>query len=97
MKPPSTTLTDPGKPVRIPAVSPDHIDWELELGVVIGRRAKQVPEAEALQYVAGYTIMNDISDRQFRPNPGRQPRERTRSSTGCTGSGMTASAPAGPA
>jgi len=37
MKPPTTTLTDPGAPVQIPKVSPDHIDWELELGVVIGK------------------------------------------------------------
>src|SRR5262245_36273068 len=37
-KPPTTTLTHPGDPVRIPAVSPKHVDWELELGVVMGRR-----------------------------------------------------------
>ena len=37
-KPPTTTLTASGKPVVIPKVSPDHIDWELELGIVIGRR-----------------------------------------------------------
>lgn len=76
MKPPSTTLTNPGDPVVIPAVSPGHIDWELELAVVIGRRIKRVSEKEALQHVAGYTVVNDISDRQFRPNPQRKPRER---------------------
>lgn len=76
MKPPSTTLTDPGKPVRIPAVSPDHIDWELELAVVIGRRAKRVSESEALKYVAGYTVINDISNRRFRPNPRRRERPK---------------------
>lgn len=76
MKPPSTTLTNPGQPVRIPAVSPAHIDWELELAVVIGRRCKGVSEADALRYVAGYTVINDISDRKFRPNPGRKQREK---------------------
>jgi 2,4-didehydro-3-deoxy-L-rhamnonate hydrolase len=76
MKPPSTTLTHPGKPVQIPAVSPDHIDWELELAVVIGRLAKGVSESEALDYVAGYTVVNDISNRRFRPNPDRKPRHR---------------------
>ena len=76
MKPPSTTLTDPGKEVRIPAVSPDFIDWELELAVVIGRRAKAVREADALAVVAGYTIVNDISNRRFRPNPDRKTREK---------------------
>jgi len=75
MKPPTTTLTDPGKPIKIPAVSPDHIDWELELGVIIGRRAKGVQEADALRYVAGYTVVNDISDREFHPNPQRKVRK----------------------
>ena len=45
MKPPTTTLTNPGQPVRIPSVSPAHVDWELELAVIIGREAKGVPEA----------------------------------------------------
>ena len=76
MKPPSTTLTDPGKPVRVPSVSPKTVDWELELAVVIGRRAKGVREADALGVVAGYTVVNDISDRKFRPNPGRTKREK---------------------
>ena len=76
MKPPATTLTHPDDPVKIPAVSPDHVDWELELGVVIGRSCTGVSEADALDYVAGYTVINDISDRQFKPNPGRTPREK---------------------
>lgn len=76
MKPPLTTLTHPGQPVKIPEVSPDHIDWELELGIVMGKACKGVSEAEALNYVAGYTIINDISDRKFRPNPNRTEREK---------------------
>lgn len=76
MKPPTTTLTDPGKPIRIPNVSPDHIDWELELAVIIGREAKGISEADALNYVAGYTVINDISNRKFRPNPERKQREK---------------------
>jgi 2-keto-4-pentenoate hydratase/2-oxohepta-3-ene-1,7-dioic acid hydratase in catechol pathway len=76
MKPASTTLTHPGDPIRIPKVSPDHVDWECELGVVIGQRCRDVEEADALAYVAGYTVVNDISDRKFTPNPGRKPRER---------------------
>jgi 2-keto-4-pentenoate hydratase/2-oxohepta-3-ene-1,7-dioic acid hydratase in catechol pathway len=73
-KPPSTTLTDPHKPVVIPRTSPDHIDWEIELCVIMGRRARHCGEAEALGHVAGYTVANDISDRRFRPNPQRQER-----------------------
>ncbi|MBI3465247.1 MAG: fumarylacetoacetate hydrolase family protein [Planctomycetes bacterium] len=76
MKPPSTTLTNPGSPIRIPAISPNAIDWELELAVVIGRRVKGVKEADALSAVAGYTVINDISNRKFRPNPNRQTREK---------------------
>ena len=76
MKPPLTTLTNPGDPIRIPAVSPDHIDWELELGIVIGKQCSGVTEADALNYVAGYTVVNDISDRKFKPNPNRSEREK---------------------
>jgi len=76
MKPPTTTLTDPGKPVAIPSVSPYAIDWELELAVVIGRNAKGVSADKALDYVAGYTVVNDISNRKFRPNPNRVEREK---------------------
>ncbi len=78
MKPPSTTLTNPGDPIVIPSVSPDHIDWECELGVIIGRECRNVEESDALKYVAGYTVVNDVSDRKFTPNPGRKPRERDR-------------------
>lgn len=77
MKPP-TTLTHPGDPVVLPGISPDHVDWECELGVVIGRTCRDVEEADALSYVAGYTVVNDISDRKFKPNPDRKPRERDR-------------------
>lgn len=76
MKPPSTTLTNPGAPVRIPKISPKAIDWECELAVVIGQRVKGISESEALSCVAGYTVVNDISDRKFRPNPGRVKREK---------------------
>lgn len=76
LKPPTTTLTHPNDPVVLPRRSSDHIDWECELGVVIGRRGRDVAEADALDYVAGYTVINDVSDRKFRPNPDRKARER---------------------
>ena len=76
MKPASTTLTHPGDPIVIPRVSPDQIDWECELGIVIGRRCRHVDEDEAMACIAGYTVVNDISDRAYRPNPKRKPRER---------------------
>ena len=76
MKPPTTTLTHPGRPIKLPAAAPDAVDYELELAVVIGRRAKGVSEADALKYVAGYTVVNDVSQRRYRPNPGRKQRDR---------------------
>ena len=76
MKPPTTTLTNPGQPIMVPKVSPAHVDWELELAIVIGKTVKGATEAEALDSVAGYTVINDISDRKFRPNPGRKERDR---------------------
>ncbi len=76
MKPPTTTLTHPGQPIQIPKVNPDEIDWELELAVVIGKRGKHIQEADALDYVAGYTVINDISDRAYHPFPQRKERSR---------------------
>ncbi len=43
----------------------EKTDWEVELGIVIGKAAKYVSEAEALDYVAGYCVCNDVSERQF--------------------------------
>ncbi|WP_437191473.1 fumarylacetoacetate hydrolase family protein [Planctomicrobium sp. SH527] len=73
---PNSTLTNPGDPIRIPSISPNEIDWEIELGVIIGRTCTQVRANEALGYVAGYTVVNDVSDRAFIPNPQRTPRPR---------------------
>ncbi|MFI4931431.1 MAG: fumarylacetoacetate hydrolase family protein [Burkholderiales bacterium] len=47
-------------------------DWEVELGVVIGTRARYVPEADALNYVAGYCVVNDVSEREFQLERGGQ-------------------------
>lgn len=75
-KPPTTTLNDPGAPIKIPRVSPDHVDWEVELGAIIGRQCRHVSEKDALSYVAGYTVCNDVSDRRYRINPKRKPRDK---------------------
>lgn len=96
MKPPTTTLTDPGTPVTIPKVSPDHIDWELELGVIIGKGGKNISEADALSHVAGYTVFNDISDRKFRPNPNRKERPKDRFFDWLHGKWHDNSCPCGP-
>jgi 2-keto-4-pentenoate hydratase/2-oxohepta-3-ene-1,7-dioic acid hydratase in catechol pathway len=57
-----TAVTNPGDPIVHPAAI-DEVDYEVELGVVIGRTAKDVSAADARDYVAGYTAINDVSGR----------------------------------
>jgi 2-keto-4-pentenoate hydratase/2-oxohepta-3-ene-1,7-dioic acid hydratase in catechol pathway len=60
----STTVIAPGEPVVIPASS-HQVDYEAELAVVIGRRAKKVTSDRAYDYVLGYTAFNDVTARDF--------------------------------
>lgn len=62
LKTPCTSVLGPGSVVNLPAYS-KSVDWEIELVAVIGRTAKDVPVQRALEYVAGYTIANDLSAR----------------------------------
>ncbi|MCC7186993.1 MAG: fumarylacetoacetate hydrolase family protein [Acidobacteria bacterium] len=61
---PSSAVCGPGDDVELPRGS-KKTDWEVEPGVVIGRRAKYVSEDDALDHVAGYCIVNDVSEREF--------------------------------
>jgi 2-keto-4-pentenoate hydratase/2-oxohepta-3-ene-1,7-dioic acid hydratase in catechol pathway len=65
------TLQGPDDEVHIPRGSV-KTDWEVELGVVIGRRAEYVSEADALDYVAGYAVCNDLSERAYQLERGGQ-------------------------
>ena len=60
----TSAICGPNDPVRIPRGS-EKTDWEAELGVVIGREARYVDEADALSHVAGYCVINDYSERAF--------------------------------
>jgi len=60
----TTAVVGPNDAITIPRNSV-KTDWEVELAVVIGRRASYVTEAEALNYVAGYMLHNDVSEREF--------------------------------
>jgi 2-keto-4-pentenoate hydratase/2-oxohepta-3-ene-1,7-dioic acid hydratase in catechol pathway len=60
----NSAIVGPDDDVLIPRGSV-KTDWEVELGVVIGRKAKYVTEAEALDYVAGYCVAHDVSERAF--------------------------------
>ena len=63
----STSVCGPYDDVFLPAVAAREVDYEVELGVVIGKRATNVSEKDALDYVMGYTVVNDVSarDQQF--------------------------------
>ena len=60
----NSAIVGPNDDVVMPRGS-THTDWEVELGVVIGKAAKYVSEGDALEYVAGYCIINDVSERHF--------------------------------
>jgi 2-keto-4-pentenoate hydratase/2-oxohepta-3-ene-1,7-dioic acid hydratase in catechol pathway len=59
-----TSLNGPNDKVKLPRDSVKG-DWEIELGIVIGRKAQYVSEEDALKYVAGFCVVNDVSERQF--------------------------------
>lgn len=61
----TTSVIGPYDPIPFDAAVSTHIDWEVELAVVIGRAGKNIPEAEAMNYVLGYTIINDVSARDL--------------------------------
>lgn len=60
----TSAVCGPNDAIEIPRGS-TKTDWEVELGIVIGKHAKYVDEADALDYVAGYCLINDVSERTF--------------------------------
>ena len=60
----SSAICGPNDPIIIPKTS-EKTDWEVELAVIIGTKTKYVSQADALAYVAGYAITNDVSERAF--------------------------------
>ena len=59
----TTALAGPQDPILLPKIAPDNVDYEGELAIVIKKTAKNVREEDALDYVFGYTIANDVSAR----------------------------------
>ncbi len=59
----TTSITGPGSNIIIPAQAPDYVDYEAELAVIIGKKAKNIEAAEVDDYILGYTCANDISAR----------------------------------
>jgi 2,4-diketo-3-deoxy-L-fuconate hydrolase len=82
----TTAIAGPNDDIMIPKDSV-KTDWEVELAVVIGKKASYVEEAEAMDYVAGYVLHNDVSEREF---------QLERSGTWDKGKGCDTFAPLGP-
>jgi len=67
-----SSVIDHEEQIRIPRNLTERVDWEVELAVVIGKRAKDVEEKDALTHVAGYCVCNDVSEREFQLEHGGQ-------------------------
>jgi ureidoglycolate lyase len=76
----------PNDDVKLPRGA-EKLDWEVELGIVIGKLARYVPENEAMDHVAGYCVVNDVSEREF---------QLERSGTWDKGKGCDTFGPTGP-
>jgi 2-keto-4-pentenoate hydratase/2-oxohepta-3-ene-1,7-dioic acid hydratase in catechol pathway len=63
----TSAISGPYDNVRIPRGS-KKTDWEVELGVVIGKAGRYIPESEAMDHVAGYCVVNDVSERDWQAN-----------------------------
>jgi 2-keto-4-pentenoate hydratase/2-oxohepta-3-ene-1,7-dioic acid hydratase in catechol pathway len=68
----TNAVNGPFDPIPYDARVSDKMDWEVELAVVIGRRGKNIPEADAMQHVFGYTVVNDVSARDLQRGHGGQ-------------------------
>lgn len=73
---PSTAVIGPGEPIRLPPSS-KRVDYEAELAVVLGRKAHCVQEEEALDYVWGYTCLNDVTARDLQARDGQWTRSKS--------------------
>lgn len=82
----TSSLTGPNDTVIIPKGG-DKTDWEVELSIVIGKKASYVEEADAYDHIAGYVLHNDVSERAF---------QLERSGQWCKGKGCDTFAPVGP-
>ncbi len=88
-------LIAPGQPILIPRVS-KKVDWEVELAVIIGKAGKYIAKKDAMNHVAGYTISNDISFRDFQFSTQLPDGKTTLGLNWAKGKGLDSSFPLGP-
>jgi len=92
---PNTAVIGPNQTIVIPRKG-NKIDWEAELAVVIGKKGAYIDREQAYDYVAGYTIMNDVSERELIVDAEREPSEWNRFFDWLNGKWMDTFAPMGP-
>jgi len=92
---PNTAIIDPEQSIVIPKKG-NKIDWEAELAVVIGKKGKYIEQDQAYDYVAGYTIMNDVSERKLLIDKDREETDRSKFFDWLNGKWMDTFAPMGP-
>jgi len=73
----TTALCGPGDPIILPAQYPDKIDYEAELAIVIGKRARDITEESAHEVILGYTAANDVSNRAVQFTDGQWARAKS--------------------
>jgi 2-keto-4-pentenoate hydratase/2-oxohepta-3-ene-1,7-dioic acid hydratase in catechol pathway len=76
-----SSVTGPNDPIVVDVELTAHVDWEVELGVIVGRRMRRVAAGAALDYVFGYTVCNDVSARPWAAATSWIPLARSRSAT----------------
>ena len=72
----SSSIIGPGDPIELPSCS-DQVDWEVELAVVMGKPGRRIPAEKALDHVAGYTIVHDVSARDVQFADGQWTRAKS--------------------
>ncbi|HEY7018809.1 MAG TPA: fumarylacetoacetate hydrolase family protein [Gaiellaceae bacterium] len=93
---PSSSVLDPGAPIQPHTQMSKELDWETELAVVFGREARDVPTDDAYDYIAGFTILNDVSHREYQFNKLAPDLRRRYGMNWTQGKGLDGSCPIGP-
>ena len=92
---PATCVTGPYDPILYPA-NANCIDWEGELAIVMGKRARSVKASDAMEYIAGYTVMDDVSERTLKVEVTREERDGNKWFDWLNGKWFDTFAPMGP-
>lgn len=73
----TSAVTGPEDPIKLPAMAPSEVYYEAELAVIIGKKSRNVSEADALKYVLGYTVSNDVGAKDAQAKDGQWARAKS--------------------